>query len=333
MGSLADVAVKQMVTRIQILVTLLIEAGTPIDIDDYLSRWTVFFLYNKKEVGGPSDQSSYEFVGYSTVYRFFPFKKDSASPGSDPLNADLAEFTSLTALAIDQLPCRTRISQFIILPPYQGKGNAGRLYSSIFDHYYRDPQTMEITVEDPNEAFDDLRDMSDLAFLRKIPEFAALNVDTSIEVPKSGPAPRNIVDRKTLEDLRQKTKIAPRQYSRVVEMHLMSKLPASVQPRFTEPDAGKTTASKSDEFHYRLWKLFVKQRLYRHNKAMLGQLSQMERIEALDKTLESVETEYARLLEKFTRQVKLAESAAPVKRKLADANGEPSSKRARVENA
>ena len=333
-GSLADPAVKQMVNRIQILVPLLIEAGTFIGTndEDTLDRWTIFFLYHKKETLGSTGEPSYEFAGYSTVYRFFPFKSPAAGAAKPAAKSDL-ELPS-GGFLLSELPCRSRISQFIILPPFQGKGNAGRLYSTIFDHYLHNTQTMEITVEDPNEAFDDLRDLNDLEFLRKIPEFRSLSVNSEVIIPKKGPSPKNIVDQTALEELRLKTKIAPRQFHRLVEMDLMSKLPDAVRPSIEEKTGARP--SKEQEQLYKLWALLVKQRLYRHNKELLGQLERSERIEKLDETLSSVELEYARLLAMFERRAKLkvADSAAHGKRKLdEEENGESSSKKARVEVA
>lgn len=46
-GSLADPAVQKILDRAQVLVSLFIEAGTPLDTDDpewSLERWTVFFV-------------------------------------------------------------------------------------------------------------------------------------------------------------------------------------------------------------------------------------------------------------------------------------------------
>lgn len=47
-GSLADPQVRLLLDRVQVLVSLFIEAGTPLDTDDpewSLERWTVFFVY------------------------------------------------------------------------------------------------------------------------------------------------------------------------------------------------------------------------------------------------------------------------------------------------
>jgi histone acetyltransferase 1 len=59
-----------------------------------------------------------------------------------------------------------------------------------------------------------------------------------------------------------------------------------------EKDAG--LAGKKKE--YRLWQLWVKKRLYKHNKDMLIQLDRVERIEKLEQALGGVEADYARLL-------------------------------------
>lgn len=344
-GSLADPAVKQMVNRIQILVSLFIEGGTPIKTEgdrdgeaDPLDRWAVFFLYHKQKVLGESDKFSYVFAGYSTVYQFFLFQPPTppATPTKQkaaiqPAANDAFELPKGKTPFIE-FPCRSRISQFVIIPPYQGKGSGARLYSTIFKHYLDAKQTIEITVEDPNEKFDDLRDLSDLAFLQKIPEFNNLKINAGVTVPKTGPAPRGIVDQKALEALRLKYKIAPRQFARVTELHLMSKLPQPVRPGIEVHDS-KKTVTKEQEHEYRLWKLLVKQRLYKHNIDALAQLEKPERIEKLDETLANVEFEYARLLNMYEIRSQRSEAVSSGKRKAVDETEENLNKRARVEFA
>lgn len=276
------------------------------------------------------EKSSYTFVGYSTIFRFFYFQPPTppASPrGEWELPAgdlDLAE-----------LPCRTRLSQFIILPPFQGKGVGARLYKTIFEHYHKHPQTHEFTVEDPNEAFDDLRDVCDLEFLRAIPQFNALCVDPNVTIPKEGAIPQLILGGKDLESIRLQAKIAPRQFYRVLEMHLMSKLPESVRPSMALDD-DVPSPTRADNHKERLWQLIVKQRLYRHNKDVLSQIEPNERIEKLQQTLGGVELEYARILAAYERAIKHSQpqptASTNGKRKLEEP-GENSSKRARVEDA
>ncbi|KAI5465603.1 acyl-CoA N-acyltransferase [Mariannaea sp. PMI_226] len=336
-ASLTDPAVKQLNTRLQILVPFYIEGGSyighdpesdNIDLSD-ADRWTFFFLYQKQKTTGDPTKSSYTFVGYSSIYRFFYFQPPTppASPKDDwelPAgDLDLAE-----------LPCRTRLSQFIILPPFQGKGHGVRLYKAIFEHYHKHPQTHEFTVEDPNEAFDDLRDICDLEFLRTLPEFNNLRLDTNITIPKSGPVPQLIVGGKNLESIRLEAKIAPRQFSRVLEMHLMSKLPSSVRPSMSFDDDDVPAPTKADKHQERLFQLIVKQRLYRHNKDVLSQIEPAERIEHLEKTMGSVELEYARILAAADRVASYTVSKpANGKRRLEEEASAGPSKKARVEDA
>lgn len=338
-GNLADPAVKQLNNRVQIFVPLFIEGGSYIgqrpesdtgelDLSD-ADRWTLFFLYRKQPSLEDPEKHAYTFVGFSTVYRFYYFQ--SPTPPSSPAkngwelpNGDLD---------LGELPCRTRLSQFVILPPFQGKGVGGHLYKSIFDHYFQHSQTRDFTVEDPNEAFDDLRDRCDLAFLRTIPEFEKLHIDTSVKLPKSGPVPQLIVGGKSLETIRQKSKIAPRQFGRVLEMHLMSQLPASVRPTMEAPSS-ISKPSAEDTHQAKLWRLVVKQRLYRHNKDILSQMDVSERIDKLQETIGSVELEYARLLEAYEKAKRYAQPGALAmhgKRRLEVDAGESSSKRAKTE--
>lgn len=333
MGNLSDPLVLALVKRVQILVSLFIEGGTPIATEsteereaDLLDRWTIFFLYHKQPAKGRPGKFTYVFAGYSTVYRFFVYRP---SPSGSQSIGDLQ--LPLQALSFSELPCRSRISQFIIIEPYQHQGNGQRLYSTIYDTLLKDPSTFEITVEDPNEAFDVLRDRADLTFLRKQSEFNDIKINTKATLPAKGRLPSNIVDRKALEALRLKFKIAPRQFSRLTEMHLMSKLPDGVRTDIADEvqGKGKEAASEADEYVYRLWKLVVKSRINAQNKEQLATLEPSERIQALQETLGSVELEYALLLSMIGQK-----KGSPVlKRKLSEndeAEQTPSGKKIRL---
>jgi histone acetyltransferase 1 len=303
-GNLADLAVQQMVKRIQIMVPFFIEGGTFIDLTEpewSLERWTVFFLYQKSDIIKPL--SPYVFMGYSTVYRYFYYQRSEIS--NSPLAkrqrierpADLDFSFPLSEVGFQTLPCRSRISQFVILPPFQGGGNGSRFYNAIFDFYLQEISTIEITVEDPNEAFDDLRDLNDLARLRKEPDFKVLRINTKATPRRNGPVPSDIVDRGAIEKLRKRMKIAQRQFLRVTEMHFLSLIPIGVrQSLLVEKPKASGPELKAQEHGYHLWQLWVKTRLYKHNKDMLIQLDRAERIEKLEQALGGVEADYARLL-------------------------------------
>lgn len=333
MGRLDDPAVLQIVRRIQILVSLFIEGGSPIrtesseeDEADYLDRWTVFFLYHKQPVPNQPGQFSYVFAGYSTVYRLYILQ-----PPTEPATSNF-ELPS-EPIPFSDFPCRSRISQFIILPPYHKKGNGMRLYSRIYKTLLDDKTTFEITVEDPNEDFDVVRDMADMKFLREQPDFNELvKINTSLEIRRTGVLPQIVLDKKSLEKLRLKFKIASRQFNRLVEMHTFFKLPNSVRPSLgieEAESAGKNKPTRKEEHEYKLWKLLSKSRIYAQNREVMSQLEPDERVQKLDETLVAVELEYAFLLVRYNTRKTAQEQSAGKKRK-ADGDERAEGKKARV---
>jgi histone acetyltransferase 1 len=360
-GNLADGAVKQLIRRIQITVLFFIEGGSYVGLDAdgndepecSLARWSVFLVYKKQAAPSAPEKSEYLFQGFSTVYDFWMYQLPSPPNSPRQYDAPIAPNVDNSwelpkgGLDLSNFPRRARISQFIILPPYQGKGIGALLYDTIFNLYMADTATKEITVEDPNEDFDLLRDLCDLKYLRKnVPEFAALKVNSNVTIPEKGGLLHNntqisvdnsagssanaIVDVAKLEEMRVKSKIAPRQFWRLVEMHLMSTLPTSVRPQ-ADAESIKSPAPKADQKVYSLWRLLLKQRLYRRNVLILAELETTERIIKLNETVNNVEWEYARILERLEPK----KAATNGKRKMYDEAEEedtPSSKKVRVDN-
>ncbi|CAG8958006.1 hypothetical protein HYFRA_00000349 [Hymenoscyphus fraxineus] len=346
-GSLADMAVQQIVKRIQILVPFFIEGGTAIDLREpewSLERWTVFFLYERKRQDGLEPNTSpYHFMGYSTVYKYYFYQ--TLAPPSSPEGKKKQlqpktthDFTfPLPEFKLSSLPSRSRISQFLLLPPYQRDGNGSRFYNAIFDYFLQDPSTIEITVEDPNEAFDDLRDLNDLARLRTLPEFLSLKINTSVQIKSKGPVPKEILNSKLLEEIRTKLKIAPRQFARVVEMQMLSLIPLGIRQSLLDVSTKNILDKPAREFEYRLWNLWVKMRLYKHNKDMLIQLDRAERIQRLEEVTGGVEADYARLLRNFDERIKAAQKSLEANGKRPapgnddeEADGEPAAKKVKV---
>lgn len=293
-------AVKQLLGRLQILNLFYIDGGQPLHEDEYDSgRWTVYTMYRR------NSSDAYKFAGYSTVYAYHPIVP-SVTPAHPKQKIDIpypnpADFVS-------DLPVRSRISQFVILPPYQHSGLGAALYSSVYQSLLSDPLVFEITVEDPSEAFDDLRDLNDLAFLRTQPEFEKLRINGSVKAAKKSRIPTaQIISGGDISTLRQKFKIAPRQFQRCLEMHLLTTIPSSVR-RKVVTDLKMVTAKEQESVEYRqgqaayrLWSLITKQRLYKHNRDSLQQLPRTERIDKLEETLYGVEMDYLRLLRKLER--------------------------------
>ncbi len=114
---------------------LFIDGLSFIQLDPY---WTYYVIY--KVVKNPSHPKHpfYAVAGYSTTYEFWEMHADR---------------------------CRTRISQFLILPPYQRKGFGKELLDGIYGDLLLYPKCYEITVEDPSYEFESMRDGYDMKLI------------------------------------------------------------------------------------------------------------------------------------------------------------------------
>ncbi|WVQ74492.1 histone acetyltransferase type B catalytic subunit [Cryptococcus sp. DSM 104548] len=228
--------------RMQLFILLFIEGGSYVHEDEDAWEFIVLFERRKRP---ETDTFTYHFAGYVSVYPFWCYP--------------------------DRV--RLRLSQFVILPPYQHQGHGSKLYSALFQHMLSRPEVAELTVEDPAEAFEDLRDRNDLRLLVK---------EGLLEDPmfQSGVGQGKREARNQWETLtRRKYKIAQRQFDRLLEMLLLRQL------------------DKKDEAKVKAYRLHVKSRLYRFNYEMLVQMTPEERKEALAKTYDSVVEDYERILE------------------------------------
>jgi histone acetyltransferase 1 len=269
-----------------------------------------------------STYSPYSLLGYGTSYRVFTFPDrhsplkidlDLFSPSNQSLDDFLPPPESMipndlapTAMPnnIDsplKLPSRERVSQFLILPPYHHAGHGQELYNTMYSTLAKDENVREFTVEDPNEAFDDLRDLCDLLHLRAdYPQFAALRINTNVPPEQlhltSNIPIDTIVPIAVRERLRQQTKIMPRQFDRLVEMQTLSFIPPLNRSRSRITQKEKAT-NQNDKAYY-FWRLYVKQRLYIHNRDQLMQVEREERIEKLEGALDSVLEAYGKMIER-----------------------------------
>lgn len=168
--------------------------------------------------------------------------------------------------------------------------------------FLADRACMEITVEDPNESFDDLRDFCDYKRLQNELKFSSLKLNTDLE-PKATirrigvrvPTSR-IIDKSLLKTLRQKTKLAPRQFDRLVELHLLSQIPVHNRQSGTARLTQKAKSTDVGDRMFYYWRLLVKQRVYKQNRDVLIQFDRTERIDKVEQTVGEVAGDYERLL-------------------------------------
>ncbi len=331
-ANLSDPDARQLLQNMEALVPIFIEGGSMLQLEqDWTTqRWRLFLLYAiRPKPSAGSTYSQYSLVGYGTSYRVFTFPDRM-----EPLQSDIDTFALSTRstddflppadLDIDptalqdatganevgspvDLPSRERLSQFLILPPFQKEGHGQELYSAMYTTLIAPPNIREFTVEDPNEAFDDLRDLCDLLHLRAHdPEFAALRITTDIPADKLASAddlPTDlIVPIAARNAIMKRTKLMQRQFDRLVEMHTLSFIPTLSRDRARTTKREK--ASNPNDKAYFFWRLYAKQRLYIFNRDQLAQLEREERIEKLESALDAVQEAYGEMIEKVEKREK-----------------------------
>lgn len=226
------------------------------------------FRYKKTE-GKP------QFAGFCTVYQYFWYKNHALHDNvPEPFTPNL----------------RKRISQFVILPIYQGRGVGGGFYESLIDIFLADSSVKEISVEDPSEAFDDLRDRCDLSRLARTGEWAKFH---DFEF-----------DQDFVNTIREENKMTPRQFARCLEMALL-------------PVAGRSDVTKKK------YRILVKSRLYLRNKEPLDEMTTEEKKSKLQETYLALVDDYKRIIEKV-------DLSGKGKRISDDVQGEPATKKQKV---
>ena len=357
-SSLTDPRAQDMMRNAQILMPLFIEGAQEINLDDadenVFGRWKIYLLY--KIVPPPiNDQrhptiSKYSLVGYSTSYRLWylapnrtakpTFPPDYSFPADDlsssitsslpnpPSTKDSSDPLYNTIADIDT-PVRERISQFLILPPFRGTAHGTQLYTAMVSLFLGDPSCFEITVEDPNEAFDDLRDYSDLSRMLNnaanptrladsalSAEFQSLKIDDKggkeavLKLPKKNQDAvplESLVNMQLWNRTHRASKIHHREFDRLVEMHLLKSIPLS--HRSASRIAYKHNAPQAKDREYYFWRCLVKERLRIHNRDSLADLEADERDERLNDAVTNVQHDYERILDTVRRR---AEKAAMV---------------------
>ena len=373
-----DEVAKQLWENVQILTMLFIEGASlpELDVDWSLQRWSLYLLYEVTTI--EEDTSPYTFVGCSTTYRFWTLptfeilratKSLPSPPASTNGEADKWNPPRLTQDPetflfkehVDPLeqPSRERISQFFILPPYQGQSLGAILYETIFGDLAKKNFIHEIAVEDPSESFDAMRDYSDIVYLRTLPSFNSLSLPATLpkeKLAKKAPIPRdeilgNGVD---LNQLRQETKIVSRQFNRMLELHLFSTIPPANRKR--QRITRKERSTNENDRKYYFWRLALKDRIFRQNRDSLENMEEGEealtsaqKVEMIEAAVDNQQAEYEERLQGLEKRAKWSKgeaqeaSGARSKRKRAvidddedddwedmDEDSVASSKRARV---
>lgn len=129
--------------RLESFIFWYIDASSRIDHDE---RWRFFVVFEK--FNNKDGEVRYASVGYAAVYRYFHYP--------------------------DKI--RPRVSQFLVLPPFQRIGIGATLLGKIYEHFQAQENVCDITVEDASEDFQRLRNTVDSRLLKDLPSFSAENL-------------------------------------------------------------------------------------------------------------------------------------------------------------
>ncbi|XP_047034678.1 histone acetyltransferase type B catalytic subunit [Helicoverpa zea] len=125
--------------RLQTFLLWYVDAASFIDVDD--DQWTFFTVFEKfqSSEGGVR----YATAAYATVYRYYAYPRHS----------------------------RPRISQVLTLPPFRKLGICAQLLQAVYSHFIIQPEVVDITVEDPSQDFQRIRDYVDAKNCSGLPAF------------------------------------------------------------------------------------------------------------------------------------------------------------------
>jgi len=136
--SMVDAGWRDYHERIQPFLLFYVDAASYIDVDD--DKWNYYVVYEKYH---HDDSYRYAFVGYMTVYNYYAYPER----------------------------IRPRISQVLVLPPFQRQGHGSQLLQCFYNRCYALPAVLDITVEDPSEGFQRMRDCVDARNCLKLAPF------------------------------------------------------------------------------------------------------------------------------------------------------------------
>jgi len=138
-GTILTPRLKDYHEKLQAFILWYIDAASYIDTDD--EKWNFYLLFQKKK--GPLNPI-YSIVGYMTVYHYYAYPNKF----------------------------RPRVSQMLILPPFQRRGHGVRLLEAVSKQYMGNSEAIDITVEDPSDDFVRCRDYIDCKNCMELDVFA-----------------------------------------------------------------------------------------------------------------------------------------------------------------
>jgi len=243
--------------RMQPWILFYIDAASYIDFDD--SNWRFFVVYERfKDPDGSA--ARYAFAGYTTVYQYYAY----------PANI------------------RPRVSQMLVLPPFQRRGIGAKMLDVVQQYYWGNEKVVDITVEDPSDDFVRLRDFIDSSNCATLDAFSPQNLCKGYSAAM-------------VKDCNKKFKICRRQSRRVYEI---------LRLRAVEKGNKQQLLSFREDVKARLSRPFLKEdrQLEKLKKALkpeeytaatISLTNKEQREEQVKTQFESLESHFLRIVERL----------------------------------
>jgi GNAT superfamily N-acetyltransferase len=130
--------------RLQFFLLFFIDRSSYINDADLV--WEIILLFQKR-VCLAKNITTYHIVGYTTLYKFLSYPSN--------WQAESATY-----------PYKMRLSQILILPPFQRAGHGQKLLQLVYQEAEKRGM-IEVNIEDPSPVFQMLRDLTDITMCRK----------------------------------------------------------------------------------------------------------------------------------------------------------------------
>jgi len=137
--TMADPGFKEWYLRLETFILWFIDGSQYINTDDV--QWDYFTLFERFQ-NQETGKNQYAIAGFSTVFRFYCYPEK----------------------------IRPRVSQILVMPPFQRMGLGSTLLENIYTHY-NTSDVLEITMEDPSDDCQRVRDFIDARNCTSLPEF------------------------------------------------------------------------------------------------------------------------------------------------------------------
>jgi len=231
-GKPCDTAISSFHKRMEPFILFFIDGSSFIDRDDL--AWELYFVFQKQIRNSIED---YRFIGFSSVYDFYCYP--------------------------DKI--RRRISQLLILPPYQKSGHGSHLLNAIYN-CSKTSDVRDITVEEPNLDFSRMRDSVDIVNILKIGKFRE--------------RPLKPLDSSIIEEIREKLKLRKEQVEHCYDILLLS------------------TVNRHNEEEYKRYRLAIKRKLFKKFQDILSAFEGAEQKAELDKLYRDHEKDFLAVLKR-----------------------------------